>query len=248
MPKASGPYAPPPYEQVGADGRVYYKVMEGVIGLQGAWQQGFRLLSEMRAINHPAAPAKTRLLVKHLGEMEKRIKAAELLVAQATDDFVKARIKATQVRPDSPRGPKLIGAIESRPIRFPVLPALAVGCVDIEMLSKATTRPGASKPYWRSQEYGSTHLVGRTLRGFFQPGNARPSQSQFRQHPLFQTSSQGALMTIGRPIEERAFLRSGVMQGAIFRRRLWREIELQALKELRQIVTTGNALGRRRRR
>lgn len=247
MPKASGPYAPPPFEQVGADGRQYFKVMDGVVGLQAAWQQGFRLLSELRTINHPSARVKVRLLTKHLAEMEKKIKAAEFLVAQETDNFVRARIKSTQVRPDNPHGPKLIGAIESRPIRYPLLPALAVGAVDIEILSKATTRPGANKPYWRSQEFGSTHLVGRTLTGFFQPGNAAPNPSQFRNHPLFEANSQGKLMRVQRPIEERAFLQSGVMQGALFRRKIWRDIELQALREVRQIVTAGAPIRRRKR-
>lgn len=246
MPKAPGPYASPPYEQVAVDGRQYYKVMQGVVGLSGAWQQGFRLLSELRSIKHPNAEIKARLLVKHLAEMEKKIKAAEFLVAQETDNFVKARIKSTQVRPDNPHGPRLIGAIESRPIKFPLLPALAVGAVDIQILNKATTRPGASKPYWRSQEYGSSHLVGRSLIGFFQPGRARPSQAQFRRHPIFESNSEGAKVTIQRPIEERAFLRSGVMQGALFRRRIWREIEIQALQEVRQIISAGGPTTRRR--
>lgn len=240
MSKASGPYATEPYRQP-AGGQVYFKVLPGIPGLASAWLEGLRLLRDLGTLNHPAAPAKRALLARHLAEMEIKIKAGEIAVAEATDIAVRERIRATQVRPDNPRGPRMVNAIESRPIPYPNLPAFAVGQVDISVLDRATTRRGANRPYWPTQEFGYTGHVGRAVRGAFFPGGVRPDPAQFRVHPVFLAtrSTRIGVMKIGRPIEERAFLRSGVMAGALLRERMWRSIQSDAIKEVGRILTLG---------
>lgn len=241
MSKAPGPYAPPPYRQP-AGGQVYFKVLPGIRGLATAWVEALRLYNELRTVPHPAAPEKRALLARHLAQMEERIRAGEIVVAEATDKFVRDRIAGTQVRPDNPKGPQMVNGIQSRPIPYPDLPAFSVGQVDISVLDKAAT--GVSgKPYWATQEFGYTGHVGRKLRGSFM--GTRPDPGQFRVHPVFTTGAPYYKMTIQRPIEERAFLRSGVMQGALLRQRMWKQIEAEALREVTRILTFG---GRSRRR
>lgn len=240
-----GPYAPPPYGMPAA-GHVYFKVLPGIRGIAGVWREALLLYRDLGTVNHPAAPQKRRLLARHIAQMEERIKAGELAVAQATDEYVGNRIKATQRRPN--RRDNMLRSIESRPIPYPDLPAFAVGQVDLTLLDRATTgRSG--KPYWRTQEFGYRGHIGRRVRGVFNPGGVAPDSSQFRVHPIFaatKSSRIGSVMNIQKPIEERAFLRSGTMQAALLRQRMWAQMERQAVLEVRRILTFGGpGLGRR---
>lgn len=247
--QAPGPYAPPPYRRPGTDGRVYFKVLPGIRGLGQFWVESLRLFGELGAINHPAAPAKRALLGRVIFDMETEIRAGELAVADATDKAVRANIVATQRRPDNPAGPSMIHGIESRPLPYPEnLPFFAVGQVDIGILDNAAT--GVSgKPYWPSQEFGYTGHVGRTMHGAFQPGNSARNPALFRVHPVFIAGSPPNVpTTIKKPIEERAFLRSGVMAGALLRQRLWGVIQTDAVAELQRVLTLGTGKGGRSRR
>lgn len=244
MSRAPGPYAPPPYRQP-AGGNVYFKVLPGIRGLSVVWIEALRLYADLSRIPHPAAPQKRVLLARHIASMEEKIRAAEVVVAEATDTFVRERIAATQVRPDNPSGPRMITGIKSRPIIYPDLPAFAVGQVDISVLDKAAT--GVSgKPYWPSQEFGYTGHVGRRMRGSFM--GTRPDPSMFRVHPVFTVGRPWYKMTIRKPIEERAFLRSGVMAGALLRQRMWKQIEAEAVREVTRILTFGTTTSRSRSR
>jgi hypothetical protein len=243
MSRAAGPWAPPPYEQPGGDGQVYFKVLPPIPGLVTVWRDGLTLVNQLRAMRsqHPAAGPKAALLAKALADMERAIVAGELQVAALTDVQVTSRIRSTQVRPDNPRGPRLLTAIESRPIRplgSPV-PLFSVGQADVSLMDKATQRRAARKPYWRAQEFGYGGNVGRVVRGAFFPGGVRPDPGQFRVHPVFLRSSSTRVhvMKIGRPIEERAFLRSGAMAAALERSRIWRGIERRTLAEMRRAAT-----------
>ena len=241
MSKAPGPYAKPPYRQP-AGGNIYFKVLPGIRGLATAWREALRLYAELAKVPHPAAPEKRALLALHIASMEEKILAGEIVVAEATDAAVRARIAGTQVRPDNPSGPAMLNGIQSRPLIYPELPAFAVGQVDISVLNKAAMS-SSGKPYWATQEFGYTGFVGREVKGSF--GGTRPSQSLFRVHPVFTTGSPFYKMTIQRPIEERAFLRSGVMSGALLRQRMWRQIEAEAVRDLTRILTFGGK-GRRK--
>lgn len=248
MSRAPGPYAPGPYRQPGSDGRTYFKVLPGIHGLGQFWLEALKLYEDLGRINHPAVPAKRALLARVVADMETSIKAGELIVADATDAAVRERIQATQVRPDNPSGPAMLTGINSRPLPYPDLPFFAVGQVDIGLLNRAATSQGSGKPYWPSQEFGYTGNIGRVVRGAFMPGNSAPSGADFRVHPIFQAgASPNKLMRIQKPIEERAFLRSGVMQGALLRARLWGQIEKQAVRDLTRVVTLGTKPGQRRR-
>lgn len=245
---APGPWAPPPYEERGPDGKTYYKIAPPIPGLIRTWTELGKLINDYRALarrGHPAAAGKAQLLARVAAELEKKMIQGEIAVAEHTDVSVRERIKLTQKRPDAPQGASMIHGIESRPIKFDV-PLFAIGQVDIGILNKAATRPGAQKPYWRSQEYGSSHIVGKRPRGYFQPGSAPPDPGQFRVHPVFTAASGGPRMRIRRPIEERAFLRSGTMAGAILRRRLWTSIQKQTVAEMQRVLTLrGPGRGRR---
>lgn len=235
---APGPYAPPPYEQT-FGGPVYFKILPGIQGLNTLWADALRMRARLIALQpkHPAATRKRQLLDLHLANMRDEIRAGELFVAQKCDEYVRARIKDTQRRPD--RSGRMYRGIESRPIPYPLVPAFSVGLVDISILDKATTER-SGKPYWRTQEYGYTGHKGRTVRGFFMPGMVRPSASQFRVHPIFRTGTGfGARMTIDRPIEERAFLRSGTMQAGLLQARMWNTMQAKAVVEVNKIITFG---------
>lgn len=132
------------------------------------------------------------------------------------DELIRARIRATAVRP--PTSGRLESGIISRPLPT-TWPAGAVGIADIDALDKAAVNPRfhAAGPYWRTQEYGYAGHVGRRVPGYFQPGGARPSGAEFRVHPYFeQVGGAGGraprgtpAMVIRKPIEARHFLRDG---------------------------------------
>lgn len=235
--QAPGPLAPGPYRQVGSDGRLYFKVLPGIRGLAVVYVEALKLFRDLGALNHPAAPAKRQLLAKVIADLETEIRAAELLVAQATDDAIKRNIAATQKRPN--RTGNMAAGVESRPLPYPDFPFFAVGQADLQRLDNSAT--GVSgKPYWPSQEFGYKGNVGRTVTGGFMPGNVRPDPSQSRVHPVFQAgASPNTRMRIQNPIEERAFLRAGAMEGALLRARLWKQIEKKAVADIRRVVTLG---------
>lgn len=237
--------APPPYVQPAPDGNTYFKYLPEVRGLVRVWADGTALVSQLRGMPHPAAKPKAALLAHALTQLESEVLAGEITVAEATDISVRAKIEATRKRPPNPSGPQMENSIVSRPVR-PLgspLPLFAVGLVDIDILDRGTTsRSGGT--YWRTQEFGYGGFVGHQVYGFFEPGRARPDPAQFRTHPIF-AAGPGARMTIGRPIEARAFLRGGVADGALMRERLWKAMEARALIELRRAATF---VGPRRRR
>lgn len=252
MSRAAPPYAPGPYQQIGPDGQEYFKVLPEVRGLVQLWVDGTATVNQLRALRnrHPAAGPKAALLARALTDLEVQIKAGEIVIAQATDNAVRDRIRATAVRQGT--SDRMYKAIESRPIRpgGSPLPLFAVGQVDISILAKATLRRGARKPYWGAQEFGYTGNIGRRVRGLFFPGGVAPDPSQFRVHPVFSRTTStrvSAVMHIQRPIEERAFLRSGVMSAALLRQRLWRQIERDALAELQRALRLRAPTTRRRR-
>lgn len=88
----------------------------------------------------------------------------------------------------------------SEPIQTP-LPAATVGIVNLLPLDLFE--------YWRTQEFGSDHLVGHELHGLFYPGGEPADPAQFRVHALF-TPGAGAPMTVHNPIPEGRFIRDGI--------------------------------------
>lgn len=197
-----------PYIVGGGDGRDYFAVLPP----EPLLIDGLALLEQARkeALRNPdpvegrAQAAAISLVISQVGT---DIEAAAIATAALAETSIIARLKATQRRPDPPGVKKRIqDAIRCRPLKT-VVPGGGVGIGDIATLDAVKGRDG--RPYWLAQEFGSKHLLGRTLYGYFQPGKAAPDPEERGVHPIFETQQGGKKMTIRRPIRERAYLREG---------------------------------------
>lgn len=222
---------------VAVPGGSYFTILPPEIHLLN----GYRMLLNAREAalrNFPGADGRARALAIDvvLKETQRAVDAAAALTAVEAEKLIVAKIKSTQVRPDPPgssgRGVRLQDAIECRPIRTSVAGG-GVGIGAISLLDKVADKNGQA--YWRAQEFGSAHMVGRTIHGFFQPGKVSPDPAKFRTHPVFGVEEGGAEMTINRPIPERAFLREGAAEAERFRQKALGDAVTPSLAELRLI-------------
>lgn len=239
------PLIPGPYEVGAPDGHRYFTIL----GPQVHLLNGYRLLLDARDVvsRLPSGTGKASALVIDtiLKDTQTAVNAAAIETAAVAERTVRGFVRARQLRPDPPgkgAGARLQDAITARAIRtFPAGGAVGIG--DLDDLAKVVGDDG--QEYWRAQEFGSTHLVGRALRGRFQPGNVAPNPADFRVHPVFEGVSyvpQGGRLSgpiIHNPIPEKAFLREGAYAAAIFRRDAFRKIERTAVSEM-NLVGTGN--------
>lgn len=179
--------------------------------------------------------------------VERQVLDATIETAKVSEGLIRERIVKTRVRPSyesfggmfagvAPGGgrKRLEDAIKSDALGFG-----AVGIASIEELDTVVGLDG--RPFWRTQEYGSTHNVGRVVMGLFQPGNSLPNQQQFRQHPVF-IAGPGGPMHIQRPINPRHFLRDGAAEAELFLARLYTDIQATAIAEMQAIKATLIAL------
>lgn len=235
---AIGPLAPPPYIEPAPDGNSYFKYLRGYVGLAESYAHAFRTRQSAQAIPHPQARAIARLLGLFILDLEDQVRGMEIAVAESADLAIKARIRATTVRPvSSAHGGLLINRIKSRAVGGFKLPVGAVGIADISQLDQVADVKG--RPFWRAQEFGSRHLVGRLVTGFYQPGQVAPDAAQFREQSSFLVQRGGATMRIKRPIPERAFLRAGAADAERFRYRLVKQITKDAVAEIDRIAALG---------
>jgi hypothetical protein len=204
-----------------------------------------------------------RALLRAYGEFQRNLN--ELARVTAADATVKMRLalKQTAKRPDTRVRPHLATALSARPLP-PIagFPTGAVGIADIARLDKVVNPqyPGAGT-YWRAQEYGSTHLVGTIIRGFFfgpgwsgdptPPQNPPPSPLQ----PLFMPAGGqraafgdlgfsggagkrggvGGFGTIQNPIQARHFIAKGADQAEITWRAGIAAIQKSAIAQIRRL-------------
>lgn len=83
------------------------------------------------------------------------------------------------------------------------VPTGAVGYINLEELDKFV--------YWKAQEFGSDHLVGREIIGrFFVPGASDPDPSEFRTHAMFAAAGKGKTAHFQNPIPVGRFIRDGL--------------------------------------
>lgn len=235
--------APPPYLQGAPDGQTYFKVLNPYLALAQTYRHAHAARARYLKINHPEARAKARLVGLLIQELAREVRLGEIATAQAADKSIVARIRATQVRPDG-KG-ILARSIESRPIATRPYPTAAVGVADLTRLDNASDDRG--RRYWAAQEFGSRHLVGKRIYGYFQPGNSAPSPDQFRVHPVFEARRGGKRMTIQRPISERAFLRQGAADAEQFRYRTMQTIAAKTMTDIERILVAGLTPGTTRR-
>jgi hypothetical protein len=209
----SGPVVDP-FRIPAPDGQVYFDVLtppSGLLPLYVVLATHVRAFqSEVAAANYPAAKAYWSTWAlrfqKGIVDLEGAMRAAAIEAAQVADSVAKQQIAATQVRPDTSKARHMEDNLVSRRIGVGAAELGAAGIFDISVLDRTAQGGGT---YWEAQEFGTTAHVGREVKGFFQPGNAAPSQASFRSHPEFQ-AGRGPKMTIRNPIMERGFLRTGV--------------------------------------
>ena len=246
---------PPPYEEVAPDGNRYFKLL----GVPPHLIRMYDLLltaQQLAAVRPtPSGRVQAREIDQLILTVKERVDNDARATALEADRLIRAKIEASRVRPPT-LGVKnsqtsLMSGIESRPIPSILPGGGAVGIADISLLIRATLRPsaGSSVPYyWRAQEFGSEHNVGRVIVGVFQPGEAPPDGGQFRVHPVFETRKRGETrypMKIRRPIPERAFLREGAWDAYLFRKSRFQATEDLAIAQMRRIAATSAGPGRR---
>lgn len=225
--------------EVGSDGRHYYDVRDAPLPLVEAYDLLLAAAATFRraAARHRDPVARldeqTRagvcdLVLKQVSDEAHRIARQAATAAQAS---IVDTIDATQVRPDPISGGlRLRDGIECRPSKTSGLGTLEVGIADMNALDFA------ARDYWRAQEAGSTHLVGTTLYGYFQPGRRRPSPTESRVHPQFD-AGKGARMIVQRPIQARRFLEAGIATADAVIASSFPAVEGLATRELDLVIT-----------
>lgn len=228
------------------DGNRYVHFMEAPPALLDTYRLLIRAEATARSIPGPEGVARADAVALLLVQIEDQVTAAGVASATAADAAIRARIAATQVRPPTPKQAHMTDAIESRGV-LSVPAGGAVGIADIDRLDRiAADQQG--RPYWRAQELGSDHLVGRRFSGLFQPGDSPPDASEFRNHPIFVPGEGGASMLITRPISPRHFIEEGVRAADAFRLQEFRAIDAQAVAEMKSIVGGSHPFVERARR
>lgn len=241
-------FLPGPYEELSPDGRRYFKIL----GVSPHLIRMYELLLEASDLARvrPGAGGRAQSLQIDLliADVKAQVEANATRTAAFADDAIRAQIEATRVRPPTqgvkPGHSSLLGSILSRPVESVLPGGGAVGIADIAELIHGTLSPSTNSQtpfYWRAQEFGSDHLVGHTLYGVFQPGNAAPAgPGPNRSHPYFEVRGKGEgtsyKMTVKNPIEERGFLRKGGFEAYEFRRDLHRVTEADAVERMKQIA------------
>lgn len=209
----SGPVTDP-FRIKAPDGQTYFDVLtppSGLLPLYVVLATHVRTFqAEVASAQYPAARAYwanwALRFQKGIVDLEGRMRTAAIEAAQIADSVAKQKIKSTQVRPDTSKARHMEDNLQSRRIGVGAAELGAAGLFDISVLDQTAQGGGT---YWDAQEFGTDAHVGREVKGFFQPGNAAPSQASFRSHPEFQ-AGRGPKMKIQNPIEERGFLRTGV--------------------------------------
>jgi acetylornithine deacetylase/succinyl-diaminopimelate desuccinylase-like protein len=173
-----------------------------------------------------------RRLLDAYVEMRRRYERLGISAAAKAEEFMRARLESTEVRP--PTSQRLKRAITAAPLETS-LPAGAVGMGDIPTLDAATIRTRGRrvyKPYWRAQEHGYAGNIGRIVPGYFhEPGPfTAPTADEFRVHAYFtqvqyQKGEAPPAMVIGKPVPARHFLANGAKDTAI-----WFRGEAQAIQ------------------
>lgn len=163
------------------------------------------------------------------------VEAAGIAAVKASEEAAIAQFKRSRVRPEvSSFGFMVPRKRLEDSIKSQVVGLGAVGVGAIEELDSVVGSDG--RPFWRTQEYGSTHNVGRIIYGLFQPGGAPPNEAEFRVHPVFVVGEENSRrMKIRRPIPARHFLRAGQAAAALVRDQQFGDAEAAAIGEMRAI-------------
>src|SRR3954464_10682082 len=184
-----------PFRRKAPDGRTYFDILTPPRGIVQVYQvayadialrQRYAVAPGITAIEKAYWQSTALRLNRAIVRFEQRLGELALRTAAVADASIRRHIDQTQVRPDTTKQRHMRDNIRSRHVPLPgVAEAGIVGIADMSDLNKTARGGGA---YWEAQEFGTDAHVGRTVRGFFMPGRARPSQAEFRQHPEFQAA------------------------------------------------------------
>lgn len=219
------------------DESAYFAVLPTPPALIG----GLVLLREAEAFARriPGAAAQATAIRAIVAATERNVTEASVAAVKASEQVAIETLKRTRLRPPAPSftGSDAVTAGGARKrledgIRSDALGLGAVGVGDIGELDTVVGSDG--RPFWRTQEYGSDHNVGRVVFGLFQPGGAPASGDQFRVHPVF-VAGGGRPMVIRRPIPARHFLRAGTAAAHLLREREFGSTEAVAIDEMRAV-------------
>jgi len=215
------------------EGSGFFSVLPTPPGLIG----GLELLQEAAVLARDLPLGQSAEIEALIGFVERKVNEAGVLTAKVSEESIREFISRTRVRPRAPSfsGSDAVSGGGARKlledgVHSETLGQGSVGIASIEELDAVVGSDG--RPFWRTQEYGSTHNVGRVVLGFFQPGNPVPDQQQFRRHPIF-VPGAGPPMHIQRPIGARHFLRDGAAAAESFREKQFREVEGSAVTSIR---------------
>lgn len=226
------------------DGNEYFTVLGPSINLVFAVRDLRRAQSNYLRMPGGRGRDQAAAMEVIIRELETAVHRSGVATAEFAEERAKSLLERRIVRPSTPGPDHLKDSIVARPIVMRGLPGSwgAVGIGDISLLDR--------HEYWKAQEFGSTHLVGEELRGFFfNPGGPhRPNPAQFREHAVFgSTGEKGPPMRVENPIQGKAFLTEATFDALAFRFRAWRSIESAAVAQVRsvRVATAGDLAGQR---
>lgn len=179
-----------------------YSWVLATVGLAALEREAVELADVLMADGARAQASRVRQAYLRLLEELEAI--AVRIAAQAQDDIIEAR-RQGQVRPDTggAGGPQLDDYIgHSTPL------AAVEGSVAINNEAFLDSSPAY---WWRAidQGYDWSGHQDVTIRGFFEPGHARPSLAEAGVHPLFQAAGRGPIMTPANDILPQEFVNRG---------------------------------------
>lgn len=211
------------------------------------------------ALGQPGMGAATvRLMLRAYADFNRNLDQVAADTAADAKRRILSILALRQKRPNTGMGPHLRGAIVCRPLKLGIGTG-AVGIADVDRLNAVTNPFGPQYgPYWRAIEEGTRRHVGRRITGAFfgtglGSGPFRPNPGDFRRHPIFVTSAQGARefadagfsggfgpkggksggrMRIRRAIDPQHFIRDGAKLAEIRWRREIARVQAQAMREI----------------
>lgn len=163
-------------------------------------------------------------------ELERAVNASGIVTAEFAEETAKNLLERRIVRPETNNPSHLVDSIVARPIALAGGGFGTVGIGDIALLN---VHEG-----WKAQEFGSTHLVGTSVKGYFFGGGPTsfPSPDRRRQNAMFAPSSRGRRMNVENPIKAKRFLTEATFEALAFRSRLWRDIERASVAQTRTTI------------
>lgn len=175
-----------PFGIVAPDGHTYFKVLGPPLALSKTYEYMLAAIRNYRRASQLAPDPRQKafnrgraeMIERAVGRMRAELTALGTSGAIRAEDEARGRVRSTQVRPDPiHQGKRLQDLVVCRPIATS-LPSGSIGIGDMKVLDQV--------PFWRAQEFGYVLPEPRIIPGYFQPGFSRPSQGEYRQHPMFE--------------------------------------------------------------